>query len=186
MSILEAIAATSGILSVWFSRKANLLTYPFGLLSVGLYIFICAQVKLYADAGINGWYFVMSLYGWWQWRGGQAGEAMPIRRLNNFTRQMGWIGGLLLFVLIYGLLRQYTDSDLPLIDAFTTAVAIVGMYWMAEKRIEHWYAWLLVDLISVPLYFYKELPLTALQYLIFTVFAWQGLQIWRKKIAMQP
>ncbi len=180
-SILEAIAALTGIASVWYSRKANVLTYPLGIVSVLLYVYLCFEVKLYADAGINAWYFFMSLYGWWRWLQPAQGVALQIQRLD---RKRFWIGGALLvlaFPLLFGALRYYTDSDVPLLDAFTTAVAITGMYWMAEKRIEHWYAWLVVDVVSIPLYLYKEMPVTALQFGVFTLLAWQGLFIWRKK-----
>lgn len=181
-SILEAIAAITGIVSVWYSRKLSILTYPFGIVSVILYVYLCLEVKLYADAGINAWYFLLSIYGWWRWLRPEAGLALPVRRLDQkrLLLGMGMFG--LALPLLYFLLHNFTDSDVPFVDAFTTAVAITGMYWMAEKRIEHWYAWLVVDVVSVPLYLYKDMPVTALQFLVFTVLAAHGLFIWHKKL----
>lgn len=183
--ILEAIAAITGILSVWYSRKLRLLTYPLGIVSVLLYVYLCLEVKLYADAGINAWYFLLSVYGWWRWSQPVAGLALPVQRLDRkrLVLGMGMFGAAL--PLLYFLLHTYTDSDVPFIDSFTTAVAITGMYWMAEKRLEHWYAWLIVDVVSIPLYLYKDMPVTALQFVVFTILAGQGLFIWRKKLVNQ-
>lgn len=182
--VLEAIAAITGILSVWYSRKLSILTYPFGIVSVLLYVYLCLEVKLYADAGINGWYFLMSVYGWWRWSIPQQGQELPVRRADNKRLTLGLGMFVISLPLLYFLLQRFTDSDVPFIDAFTTAAAITGMYWMAEKRIEHWYAWLVVDLISMPLYLYKNMPVTALQFLVFTVLAAQGWLIWRKKLVL--
>lgn len=178
---LEAIAAITGILSVWYSRKLSLLTYPFGIVSVLLYVYLCLEVELYADAGINGWYFLMSIYGWWRWLHPVAGLELPVRRADKKRLIIGLGMFALALPLLYLLLQGFTDSDVPFVDAFTTAMAITGMYWMAEKRIEHWYAWLVVDVVSIPLYLYKDMPVTALQFVVFTILAWQGLFMWRKK-----
>jgi nicotinamide mononucleotide transporter len=183
--LLEAIAAITGILSVWYSRKLSILTYPVGIVSVLLYVYLCLEVKLYADAGINAWYFLLSVYGWWRWLRPMAGEELFVQRVDKkrLILGLGMFG--LAFPLLYFMLSAYTDSDVPFVDSLTTAVAITGMYWMAEKRLEHWYAWLVVDVVSVPLYLYKDMPVTALQFVVFTILATQGLFIWRKKLVNQ-
>ncbi len=181
-AILEAFAALTGIVGVWYSRKVNILTYPFGLVSVAVYVYLCFVVKLYADAGINGWYFSMSIYGWWRWAKPVDGKTRSIQLLD---KRSGFFGALLFVVgypLLYFVLTTFTDSDVPGIDAFTTAAAITGMYWMAEKRLEHWYMWLLVNAVSIPLYLYKNMPVTSVQYAVFLWFTIEGIFIWRKQL----
>ncbi len=85
-------------------------------------------------------------------------------------------------ILIWFLLQKFTDSDVPVFDAITTGLAITGMYLMALKKIEHWYFWIACNLISIPLYIYKGLPFTSLQFLVFTAIAVMGLVSWRRKL----
>lgn len=181
MTWLEAIAVFFGVASVYYSMKENILVYPTGIISTLIYVWICIQVGLYADMGINAYYFSMSIYGWYLWsRPTAEGTTLPITWLN--TR--GVVEALLLFFASYALLAfillRFTDSDVPYVDSFTTASAFVGMYLMAKKKVENWIAWIITDLVSVPLYFYKGLILTSFQFLIFTVLAVLGLLAWIK------
>lgn len=181
MTWLEAIAVFFGVASVYYSMKENILVYPTGIISTLIYVWICLQVGLYADMGINAYYFSMSIYGWYLWsRPTAEGTTLPITWLN--TR--GVVEALLLFFASYALLAfillRFTDSDVPYVDSFTTASAFVGMYLMAKKKVENWIAWIITDLVSVPLYFYKGLILTSFQFLIFTVLAVLGLLAWIK------
>jgi nicotinamide mononucleotide transporter len=181
MTWLEGIAVFFGIASVYYSMKENILVYPTGIISTLIYVWICLQVGLYADMGINAYYFAMSIYGWYIWsRPTQEGATLPVTWLNI----QGVVGSLLLFFGSYALLAvillRFTDSDVPYIDSFTTASAFVGMYLMAKKKVENWIAWIITDLVSVPLYFYKGLILTSFQFLLFTVLATMGLVAWIK------
>lgn len=182
-SLLEGIAAALGILSVWFSRRISVLTYPFGIVSVAIYIFLCWEVRLYADAGINGWYFLMSMYGWIRWQAAETNQAVSVSRLDRKSASIGLGLALVAFLALGWVLGSFTDSDVPWIDAFTSAMAIAGMYWMAEKKLEHWLAWSVVNVVSIPLYLYKDMPLTALQYLVFLLFTFQGWKIWKRVVA---
>lgn len=181
MTWLEAIAVLLGVASVYYSMKENILVYPTGIISTLIYVWICLQVGLYADMGINAYYFAMSIYGWYLWsRPTQEGKTLPVTWLNTW----GVVESLLLFLGSYALLAfillRFTDSDVPYIDSFTTASAFVGMYLMAKKKVENWIAWIITDLVSVPLYFYKGLILTSFQFLLFTVLAVLGLLAWIK------
>lgn len=161
--------------------KENILVYPTGIISTLIYVWICLQVGLYADMGINAYYFAMSIYGWYIWsRPTAQGNPLPVTWLS----MQGIISSLLLFLASYVILAfillRFTDSDVPYIDSFTTASAFVGMYLMAKKKVENWIAWIITDLVSVPLYFYKGLILTSFQFLFFTVLAVFGLLAWIK------
>lgn len=181
MTWLEGIAVFFGIASVYCSMKENILVYPTGIISTLIYVWICLQVGLYADMGINGYYFAMSIYGWYIWsRPTQDGAILPV----TYMTPKEIAGSIFMFLASYAILAfvllRFTDSNVPYIDSFTTASAFVGMYLMAKKKVENWIAWIITDLVSVPLYFYKGLILTSFQFLFFTVLAVLGLIAWIK------
>jgi len=181
MTWLEAFAVFFGIASVFYSMREHIWVYPTGLISTSIYVWICFEYKLYADMGINAYYFGMSIYGWYVWTHPKESETvLPVTWLDG----KGWLVSVALFFISYPLLAyllyNFTDSDVPYWDSFTTASAFVGMWLMAKKKVENWYFWLLTDLVSIPLYFYKGLVLTSFQYLVFTVLAAMGLVAWIK------
>lgn len=179
---IEAIAVFFGLLSVWYSARINILVYPTGIVNVTIFVYICLRAGLYADMAINVVYFVMSVYGWYNWlRPRENKTVLPVRfagkRINLFSLGVT----LLLFFAIRTVLIHYTDSTVPSIDAFTTALFIIAMWLMASKRVENWIYWIAGDVVSVPLYFYKGLVLSSFQYLVFLVLAVVGLIAWRKE-----
>lgn len=174
MTVFESLAAIFGVVSVILARYAHIGVFPTGLVSTLLYIYICLTAGLYADMGINVWYSLLSVYGWWRWSRPQSGKTeRPVAWASKRMR----LGSLLLFagswLLLYQLLLHQTDSSVPLADSFTTALAIAGMYLMAEKKIENWLVWIVVDVASVFLYLHKGYWISALQFAAFT-----GLAIW--------
>jgi nicotinamide mononucleotide transporter len=180
LSLLELIGVVFGLASVLFARKGNILVFPTGIVSVAIYIYLCLEVKLYADMGINIYYLVMSVYGWYFWtRKDKEQHATPISENNRKE----WIVTIATLVIAYLVLSQIlihlTDSNVPHIDAITTAIFIVGMQLMARKKIENWIAWIIGDFISIPLYFYKGLILTSLQFFVFFIIAIAGYISWK-------
>ena len=181
-SLIEAIAVIFGIASVWFEKKENILVFPVGLVSVILYIYITYQVQLFADMGINGFYFVMSIYGWYMWvRGGKGGTPLPISYSGTKGNLINGISVIAVFFLLWFVLVNYTNSDVPVWDALTTAFFIIGMYLMALKKIENWIAWMAGNFISIPLYAYKDLVFTSIQFLVFFIIAVLGWMEWRRR-----
>lgn len=184
---LEWIAVITGLMSVWFSMKENILVYPTGIISVLIYVYLAFQYKLYADMGVNFYYFVMSVYGWYYWTNTDETNREQIPVTTNSEKEHLMSAFLLLgsFGILYFGLTEYTDSDVAFWDATTTSFAIVGMWLMARKTLENWVAWIITDLISVPLYFYKGLVLTSFQFLIFTGLAFAGYMAWKKSLQKQ-
>ncbi|EAZ81960.1 nicotinamide riboside transporter PnuC [Algoriphagus machipongonensis] len=181
MTWLEGIAVFFGVSSVYYSIKENIWVYPTGIISTLIYVWICFQYKLYADMGINAYYFSMSIYGWFVWTHPKVGEkVLPV----TWLKPSGWAVSIAFFLIsyltLYLVLANFTDSDVPYWDSFTTASAFVGMWLMAKKKVENWIFWIITDLAAVPLYFYKGLILTSFQYLFFTVLATLGLLAWIK------
>ncbi len=180
---LEVVAVVFGILSVWFARKENIWVYPTGIINVLIYVYLCFFAGLYADMGINAFYFVMSVYGWYNWsRKDAESHHVPITKLGFYE----WVVYILLiaasFALIYFVLSKYTNSTVPLFDSFTTSLFIAGMWLMAIKKIENWLLWILGDLLVIPLFAMKGLVFTSVQYIVFLVLAIMGYIEWRKRL----
>ncbi|GMT44975.1 MAG: nicotinamide mononucleotide transporter [bacterium] len=189
-SWMEIVAASFGIISVWYARKANILVYPTGIVSVLLYVYITFKAQLYADMGINAYYFVFSVYGWFMWsRTDENKEELPVTYSNRKTWLISIGVFLISLVIIQVLLRIFKANDVvywstfvPYTDTFTTAVAILGMWLMAIKKVENWLFWITADVVSIPLYLYKGLVFTSLQFLIFLILAVMGYIEWKKLV----
>ena len=181
--ILEITAVVFGIISVLFARKNNILVYPTGLISTLIFIYILYNFKLYGEFIINIYYSVMSILGWYLWsRRNNGQEEFPISIMNSKEYKISGLiftVTLLFIALVYHFFDKFTDLT-AYVDAFTTALFFVGMWLMAKRKIENWIVWIIADIISVPLYFYKGLTFSSLQFLLFTIIAILGYIEWKK------
>ena len=182
-SWLEFIAVITGIASVVFSRKENILVYPVGMISTGIFIFLYITHGLYADASVNFYYTVMSIIGWVMWSKKSNGQkALRITPSSN----KDWRNSLLFFsacwIILFVLLSRFTDSTVPIADSFTSAAAFTGMWLMNKKKLANWIWWIITDLASLPLNYYKHLVFTSFQYSVFLILAIMGYITWRKKM----
>ena len=183
MTWLEAIAVFFGLLSVWFAKQENILVFPTGIISVLIYVHICFGAKLYADMGINAYYFIMSVYGWYSWtKKSDQAISLPISQNDKKENIMSLLILAVSFVVLNYTLSNFTDSDVPIWDSITTAFAFTAMWLMAKKKIENWIAWIITDFISIPLYFYKGYILTSFQFLVFLILAIGGYLSWRNSL----
>jgi len=180
---IELIAVFFGLLSVWSMKKESILAFPFGIINVLIYVYICFVAKLYAYAGINLFYFVMSAYGWYNWlKKGDDNEQIKIAKCSNKGRLWNSMAILIFFIILWGLLKRYTDSVVPIWDAITTAIYIVGMWLLARKKIENWILWIVGDFISIFLFAYEKLYFSSFQFLVFTIIAVLGYMEWKGKM----
>jgi len=181
--IIECTAVFFGIASVLYSRINNILVYPTGLISTALYVYLLWQFELLGDMLINAYYFIMSIYGWYYWTRKRNGQiAHPVTRTLPKERQQAFFlffATLFLIALVYTFFDKWNGVT-ALVDTFTTGLFFVGMWLMARRKIEHWLCWIVGNIISIPLYFYKGLTLSSLQYAIFTVLAILGYWQWKK------
>lgn len=186
---LELIGVVFGFLSVWYAKRENILVFPTGIISTGIFVYILLVFGLLGDMLINGYYFAMSIYGWYVWtRRVDETHFIPITRTN--AREKRWslllfIGTLLFVVLIYLLFDKF-NTWTAYVDTVTTAIFFVGMWLMARKKLENWTFWIIGDVISVPLYLYKGLIFTSFQYLLFTLIAVFGYLEWKKNLNKSP
>jgi nicotinamide mononucleotide transporter len=182
-TLLEFTAVTFGIISVLFSRIENIWVYPTGIVNTSIFIYLSVVAGLYAEAGVNVYYTVMSIIGWVLWSKKSEGST-----ILQITRSSGaeWRKTLVFFSIclgvLYGILTKFTDSTVPLADAFASASAYTAMWLMARKKLENWLWWIVTNMASIPLYFIKGLVFTSFQYLVFLVLAFWGFTEWRKRL----
>jgi len=180
---LEFTAVFFGIASVLFSRMENIWVYPTGLVNTTIYIYLSLIAGLYAEAGVNFYYTVMSIAGWILWSGKKDGQtALHITR----STRIEWGRSLAFFsacwLALYLILKHWTNSSVPLADAFASAAAYTGMYLMTRKKLENWLWWTVTNIASIPLYFSKGFVFTGFQYLVFLVLSVLGYLEWRRRI----
>ena len=184
--ILELTAVCFGFASVWYSKQNNILVFPTGLISTSIFVYLLFKWQLLGDMMINGYYFVMSLYGWYIWtRKVDTENVTPISRVTKSEQIIGVVIFTLTLVFVYKV-YQFFDmwtNWVAYVDTLTTALFFVGMWLMAKRKIENWYFWIVADIISVPLYLYKGLTFTSIQYFGFTILAIFGFLAWKKNLS---
>ena len=183
--VIEAIVFVTGILSVWYAKKENILVYPTGLVATVLTVYLLYRDRLLGDMMMNFYFSVMSVYGWWNWaRTKNNQKVVQISRTNLKEKVVGFALFLLTMVVTYVVYRIFDVEVGPsnYIDIFTSGVFFTGMWYMALKKLENWTLWILADIITVPLYAYRGWGMLSLQYLIFTILAVQGYFEWKKSI----
>lgn len=190
MNWIELTAAIFGVISVWYARKEKILVFPFGIINVAIYIYICFEARLYANAGINMVYLASNIFGWYMWsRTGDDNQKLQIRRNTPRQQVITWSSVLLIYLAVYFLLRwvnredaAYLASWLPRIDAFNTSFFLVATVLMAVKRLENWHFWIIGNIVSIPIYASQGLYFTSGQYTVFLVLAIMGLREWNAKV----
>ena len=182
-TLLEFLGVVFGIGSVFFSRKENIVVYPVGMVSTVIFIYLYIIHGLYADASVNFYYTVMSVIGWIMWsRKKEGSEILHITKSNKKE----WIQSIIFFIIcwiiLFVVLKNFTDSTVPQADAFTSAAAFTGMWLMNKKKVENWIWWIITNIASIPLNYYKGLAFTSFQYIVLLVLAIAGLTEWTKKL----
>ena len=183
--VLEIIAVIFGFLSVWFSKQNKIWVFPTGMISTSIFVYLLLKWELLGDMMINGYYFIMSVYGWYIWtRKVDATHVTPISRVTPKEKIISifiFLATLLFVFVVYKSFDKWT-SWVAYVDTITTAIFFVGMWLMAKRKVENWIYWIIGDIISAPLYFYKGFTFTSLQYLIFTFIAIFGYITWKKSL----
>lgn len=180
----EWVSTFCQILSVWYAQRNNLLVYPTGIIGVLLaawvYFFI-ASPPLYADGVLNVYYFGMSVLGWYLWTKKKTDQEYeyPITWCTSQELSLGILGFAAGWALIYLLLTHVTDSNTPVLDSLVSASAFTAMWWMANRKIENWLAWIFSNIVAIPLNFYKGFMLFTLMYLVFLFMAFSGFIRWK-------
>ncbi|HEU4496236.1 MAG TPA: nicotinamide riboside transporter PnuC [Flavobacterium sp.] len=181
--ILEAVIFVSGILSVYFAKKENILVYPTGIIATILTVYILYKAGYLADMTLNIYFSAMSIYGWINWsRKTENGRVLKISRTNAREKAVGVLLFFITIAVTYIVYRLFGQEILRAnyIDIITSGIFFAAMWYMALKKIENWTLWIIGDIIAVPLYAHRDLGMLALQYLIFTILAVSAYLEWRK------
>ncbi|GGZ85371.1 nicotinamide riboside transporter PnuC [Algibacter mikhailovii] len=183
--VLEITAVIFGFLSVWFSKQNSILVFPTGMISTIIFVYLLMKWELLGDMMINAYYFIMSVYGWLIWtRKVDDTHVTPISKTTFSEKKASlaiFLGTLIFVYIVYRAFNKWT-SWVAYVDTITTAIFFVGMWLMARRKIENWILWIVGDIISVPLYYYKGFTFTSVQYLGFTIIAIFGYLAWERNI----
>jgi nicotinamide mononucleotide transporter len=181
--ILEIVAVIFGLLSVWYAKKDNILVFPTGLVSTSIFVYLLWKWTLWGDMMINGYYFVMSIYGWYHWTRKKGDtEEFPISKISSSEKRIAiilFIFTVAFVVSVYHYFDKFT-TWYAYVDTFITGIFFVGMWLMAKRKVENWIFWIIGDVISIPLYFAKGYTFTSFQYIVFTIIAIFGYLEWKK------
>lgn len=180
---LEVLGTLVGLIYLWLEYRASIYLWIASVIMPAIYIFVYYEAGLYADFGINIYYLGAAVYGWLVWKYGHKSadlHELPITKMPNRS----WLKALVVFLvaqfLIAWILINFTDSDVPWWDAFTTALSIIGMWMLARKYLEQWWVWIVVDVVCVGLYIYKGLYFTSGLYALYSVIAVFGWLNWKR------
>ncbi len=182
----EILGTVFSLIYLYFSIKQNIWLWPLGLISSAIYVYVFFSAGIYADMGLQVYYVVISIYGWYRWSKGANKDTettnLPVKHTEEYTAVYLLIITSVLFIIIAQILIRYTDSQIPYWDAFTTAASITATWMLAKKYIEHWLIWIVVDLVSTGLYVYKNLYFTVFLYAVYTSMAVVGYLQWKKSM----
>jgi nicotinamide mononucleotide transporter len=200
MSYIEFFGVVSGLIAVWLSARAHILSWPIGIINVVLAFFLYYQVQLYPDMFLQIFFLITNVIGWWRWAHPRTGEEDRKKELKVsymkktqllFTISLGIIGTLVLGMLASRLHHWFPavfslPSAYPYVDSFITVMSIVATFYMIQKKIECWMIWIAVDVIAIFVYYIKGVKFFSLEYLIFTGLASYGLWNWIKEYKSYP
>jgi nicotinamide mononucleotide transporter len=181
MIAIEIVAVLLGLANIVLIIRRSVWNFPVAIAMVSLYFVIFRDAKLYSDAGLQVFFAIVNLYGWWSWNRNkaEAGEVV-VRRLPAFAYGMCIIASVAAIWGWGGFMGTHTGTSYPYWDASVAMLSVAGQILMARRFVENWHYWIIVNLISIPLYVTKELYLTAGLYGVFLVLAIAGLIEWRK------
>ncbi|MEK9756490.1 MAG: nicotinamide riboside transporter PnuC [Bacteroidota bacterium] len=180
---LELFAVIMNITSVVYAKRNNILVYPTGLIGTGIFVYILLNFSLLGDTIINAYFFSMSIYGWYFWS--RKKDEVFINQVSTIKRnevKYLFILGISSLIFIY-FVYEYFDkwnNWTAYVDNITTAIFFVAMWLMARRKVESWIFWIIGDIITVPLYFYKGLTISSIQYIIFLILAVLGYISWKQ------
>jgi nicotinamide mononucleotide transporter len=185
---IEILGVVFSLLYLFFSIRQKILLWPMGIISALLYMVVFYQSRFYADMGLNGYYLVISIYGWIIWKRGKesGGEGLPVTRTGLKLAGILVVFTLAAFILMGLILDHYTDSPVPYWDAFTTALGVTATWMLARKILEHWILWIIVDAVSMGLYLYRGLYPTLVLFAVYTAMAVIGFIQWKRTLLSAP
>ena len=183
-SWLEVVAVLSAILYLILVVKENIWCWFYAFISTAIFIYLFYNVSLLSESLLNFYYLIMAVYGWWQWHKKDKDESQKIHNWQ-LNRHIKIIGVSIILTPIIGYLMTKLGASFPYLDAFVSILAVIATVMVAYKVFENWYYWLLVDTLSIYLFWQKQMYLTALLYVVYIVLILVGIKAWQKIMAKQ-
>ncbi len=184
-SQLEVMAVLASILYLVLVMRQNIWCWFFAFISTAIYIFLFHEVSLFSESLLNVFYLLMAIYGWWQWRGGRRNSDHLSIVKWSWQRHLKLIVVTGLFVPVLGYYMQIQGADFAYWDAFTSCFAVLTTFLVVWKVFENWYYWLVIDAISVVLFWLKDLPYTATLFIVYLVLVIIGIKQWSEQYDKQ-
>ena len=178
-SIIESIAVFFSMLYVVLAMKENIWCWGAAAISVILYIYICYSAKLYAETGLQFFYLLMAIYGYFQWNNNDRN--LKIQQWTSAKHLLILLLGAMLTFLMGFYFSIYTNAAMPLVDSFTTVFSVFATFMVTKKVLGNWLYWIVIDAVSVYLYFSRGLQLTSLLFVAYTIIAVFGYLSWLKR-----
>jgi len=181
----EIVGTVFGLLSVWYSVRKSIWTWPTGLINVVLFLVMFYQVKLYAELITYGAFFGLGVYGWWEWSRDADRAELPVMRTPARVSAV-LVAIAVIWAPLQGyVLQRYTDASLPYWDSVITVLSLLAQWMMARKYLENWWLWIAVDVLGIGVYQAKGLYVTAGLYAVFLVLATYGLIAWARAVHVE-
>ena len=179
-TIIESVAVFFSILYVVLAVKENIWCWVAAGISVILYIYICFSAQLYPETGLQFFYLFMALYGYYNWN--KKEQSLQISEWSISKHLFVLVIGAILTFLMGFYFATYTNAKMPIVDSFTTIFSIFATYMVVKKILGNWLYWIVIDTVSVYLYFSRDLHLTSLLFIVYTIIAIFGYFSWIKKM----
>ncbi|MDA3913400.1 nicotinamide riboside transporter PnuC [Oleiagrimonas sp.] len=181
MAWTELVGALLSIWAVWLTARRHMLCWPIGMLSVLVYGGIFLQARLYSDALLQGAFAAFIAYGWIRWMRNLASDGrVRVAPLARRRAAIHLLIGVCGAVLLGSVMHRYTNASLPWLDAVLTAFSLVAQYWQDRRHTAAWWLWIVVDVVYIGEYIYKDLRITAVLYAVFVALAVMGLRAWQQ------
>ncbi len=175
-TIIETIAVLFSIIYVILATKQNIWCWAAAGISVVLYTYICFTAQLYPETGLQIFYLMMAIYGYYNWKKNTGN--LQIKQWTASKHLLLILIGTVFSFIMGFYFATYTDSEIPIIDSFTTVFSIIATYMVTKKILENWLYWIVIDTVSVYLYFSRDLHLTSLLFIAYTIIAIAGYFAW--------
>jgi nicotinamide mononucleotide transporter len=184
LSVAEVLGFVSGLWCVWLTAKKNILNFPVGIMNCALLLLLFADARLFADASLQIIFITLGVRGWWLWSRHGEVTSPPIAVASARMMKIALVASVVLSICIAVLLR-FAHGSVPVFDGTITGLSLVAQWLLNRKILQTWYWWIAVDVISVPVYVYKELYLIALLYAVFLAICIVGLGSWKKELPIK-
>jgi nicotinamide mononucleotide transporter len=182
-SCLEFVAVVFGVVSVFLSVRQNVWSWPTALVNVALYFVLFFRSGLYSDMALQGVYFALSIYGWYEWLyGGEGRTTLTVSRTTPRTWAVMSIIGVAFWAVDGAITSRMPGAVVPYLDAATATTSLVAQYMLTRKLLENWIVWIVVDVVYVGMFIWRGLYLTAANYAIYLVLAVLGYVAWKRSL----